>query len=47
MERIVEINLNASEKKMFKNSVDAVQNLNKVIAKMDVANKKASAKKKK
>lgn len=47
VERIVEINLNASEKKMFKNSVDAVQNLNKVIAKMDVANKKASAKKKK
>jgi len=47
VERIVEINLNASEKKMFKNSVDAVHNLNKVIAKMDVANKKASAKKKK
>jgi malate dehydrogenase len=45
VERIVEINLNASEKKMFKNSVDAVKDLNKVIAKMDADAKKTSAKK--
>jgi malate dehydrogenase len=51
VERVVEISLNASEKKMFKNSVDAVKSLNKVVAKMDAdakmaAKKKAPAKKK-
>lgn len=45
VEKVVEINLNASEKKMFQNSVKAVRDLNKVVAKMEADAKKAAKKK--
>lgn len=45
VERIVEISLNATEKKMFQNSVKAVTDLNKVVQKLQAAAKKPAAKK--
>jgi malate dehydrogenase len=45
VERIVEISLNATEKKMFENSVKAVTTLNKVVQKLQADAKKAPAKK--
>ncbi len=55
VERVVEISLNAAEKKMLKKSIDAVETLNKIVAKAEkeaaaapakkAASKKAPAKK--
>ncbi|MDA0997634.1 MAG: malate dehydrogenase, partial [Proteobacteria bacterium] len=47
VERIVEINLDAGERAMFKKSVAAVQELNKAVGKIKAANKKKAAKQKK
>ena len=46
VERIVEISLNASEKKAFKTSVGHVRSLVKVVQRMEAAEKKAASKKK-
>ena len=47
VERVVEIALNKSEKAMFKNSVDNVRTLRKVVAKMEADEKKKAPAKKK
>ena len=46
VERIVEISLNASEKKAFKISVGHVRSLVKVVQRMEAAEKKTASNKK-